>query len=97
MNKLAVALLLSSTLGAAQAAYEPSAFDVKMNHVASNPNRGEDGRNYFLNFVQSVRNKAAEIKNNVRDNVKTTGIGRSIGGGGGAGGGSGGGGGGICR
>ena len=93
MNKLAVALLLSSTLGAAQAAYEPSTFDVKMNHVASNPNRGEDGRNYFLNF-QSVRNKAAEIKNNVRDNIKTTGIGRSIGGGGG---GSGGGGGGICR
>lgn len=101
MKKLALGLLLSLTLGAAHAAYEPKEFDVKKNYVVSNPNRGEDGKNFFLNFVREVRNKAAEVKNNVRDNLKTTGIGRSIGGGGGGGGAvggsGGGGGGGICR
>lgn len=100
MKKLALGLLLSLTFGAANAAYEPREFDVKKNYVVSNPNRGEDGRNFFLNFVREVRNKAAEIKNNVRDNVETigrSGGGGAIGGGGAGGGGSGGGGGGVCR
>lgn len=99
MKKLALGLLLSLTLGAAHAAYDPQGFDVKKNYVVSNPNRGEHGRNFFLNFVREVRNTAAQIKNNVSDNLKATSIGRSIGGGGGGGsaGGGGGGGGGICR
>lgn len=75
MRKLAFGLLLSLTLGAAHAAYEPKEFDVKKNYVVTNPNRGEDGRNFFLNFVRVVQNKAAEIKNNVRDNIKATSIG----------------------
>lgn len=98
MKKLALGLLLSLTLGAAHAAYDPQGFDVKKNYVVSNPNRGEHGRNFFLNFVREVRNTAAQIKNNVSDNLKATSIGRSIGGGGGGGSaGVGGGGGGICR
>ncbi|MBL8527192.1 MAG: hypothetical protein JNL68_05865 [Burkholderiales bacterium] len=99
MKKLALGLLLSLTLGAAHAAYDPQGFDVKKNYVVNNPNRGEHGRNFFLNFVREVRNTAAQIKNNVSDNLKATSIGRSIGGGGGGGsaGGGGGGGGGICR
>ncbi len=100
MKKLALGLLLSLTLGAAHAAYDPQGFDVKKNYVVSNPNRGEHGRNFFLNFVREVRNTAAQIKNNVRDNVKTIGAsggGGAIGGGGSGGGGSGGGGGGVCR
>ncbi len=98
MKKLALGLLLSLTLGAAHAAYDPQGFDVKKNYVVSNPNRGEHGRNFFLNFVREVRNTAAQIKNNVSDNLKATSIGRSIGGGGGGGSaGGGGGGGGICR
>jgi transcription termination factor NusB len=91
MRKLALGVLLSLTVGVANAAYEPREFDVKENYVVSNPNRGEDGRNFFLNFVRAVQNKAAEIKNNIRDNIKTTGVG------GGIGGSRGGGGGGVCR
>jgi len=103
MKKLAVGLLLSLSIGATHAAYEPKTFDIKHNSVVSNPGRGADGRNYFLNFIR-------EIRNNVRDNFKTTGIARALGSGpsgGGSGGGShsggggigggGGGGGGVCR
>ncbi len=106
MKKLALGLLLSLCIGATQAAYEPKTFDSKHNTVVSNPGRSQDGRNYFLNFIR-------EIKNNVRDNFKTTGIARSLsgvpsvggsgagshGGSGGANGGGigGGGGGGVCR
>jgi hypothetical protein len=107
MRKVVTGLLLSLTFGAAHGAYEPREFDVKKNYVVSNPNRGEDGRNFFLNFVQTVRNKAVEIKNNVRDNINAGGIGKGIGGGssgggiggggGGGGGIGGGGGGGVCR
>lgn len=100
MKKLALGLLLSLALGGANAAYEPREFDVRKNYVVSNPNRGEDGRNFFLNFVREIRNKAVEIKNNVRDNAKTIGKsgGGGIGGGGSGGGGAGGGGGGgVCR
>jgi hypothetical protein len=68
MGKLVLALFLSLAVGAANAAYEPKGFDVKHNSVVSNANRGDSGRNHFLNFVQSV-------KDNVRDNLKTAGLG----------------------
>lgn len=102
MKKLALGLLLSFSIAATHAAYEPKTFDIKHNSVVSNPGRGEDGRNYFLNFIR-------EIRNNVRDNFKTIGVGRIFGNeakGGSSGSGShdgngggigGGGGGGICR
>jgi hypothetical protein len=112
MKKVVFGLALSLAIGSAHAAYEPKQFDVKHNSVVSNSARGEDGRNFFLNFVRSIQNKANDIKNNVRDNLRTTGIGRVVGGGGtggggttggmshgggGVGGGAGGGGGGVCR
>ena len=75
MGKLVLALFLSLAVGAANAAYEPKGFDVKHNSVVSNANRGDAGRNHFLNFVQSVQKVIIVVKNNVRDNFKTTGLG----------------------
>jgi hypothetical protein len=95
MKKLALAIFLSLSLGVAHAAYEPKAFDVKMNYVASNPNRGEDGRNFFLNFVQSVQKQVTRIRAALGGNPVGTPAG-SIGGS--SGGGSGGSfSGGVCR
>ena len=76
MGKLVLALLLSLAVGAANAAYEPKGFDVKHNSVVSNANRGDAGRNHFLNFVQSVKKVIIVVKNNVRDNFKTAGLGK---------------------
>jgi transcription termination factor NusB len=109
MKKLVLGLVLSLAIGAAHAAYEPKQFDVKHNSIVSNSARGEDGRNYFVNFIRGIQNKANDIKNNVRDNLKTAGIGRVLGSGSTRGGGTGstshsgggvgggGGGGGVCR
>ena len=99
MKKLALAVFLSLSLGVAHAAYEPKAFDVKMNHVASNPNRGEDGRNFFLNFVQSVQKQVTRIRAALSGNPVVTPGGSSGGSSGGSGGGSGSGSfsGGVCR
>ncbi len=101
MKRLIVGLCLSLAVGAAHAAYEPKEFDVKHNYITSNSNRGHDGRNFFLNFVQAVQNRVTEIQQNVRANIRAIGIANDIPspnpGGGAARGHSGGGGGGVCR
>jgi hypothetical protein len=73
---MVLALFLSLAVGAANAAYEPKGFDVKHNSVVSNANRGDSGRNHFLNFVHSIQKVIIVVKNNVRDNFKTAGLGK---------------------
>ena len=86
MKKLVLALLLSVTVGAAHAAYEPRGFDAKANSVFST-NRGEDGQKFFLNRVQQQQptrlapvsilpasgflNTVKEVISNVKTNAKS--------------------------